>query len=98
MRTEQINRISSVVLILLSLAALITVVTGLISRPPMPESDEGTQAHIFQLAIAALVPMIIVVLGTADWRQPWRSLRPLIISAAATVLAFAGLYYLEHLR
>lgn len=98
MRTQRINRLSSVVLILLSMTALITVGTGLISPPPMPEADEGTQAHIFQLSIAALLPMSIIVLSTADWRQPWRGLRPLIISAAATLLAFAGLYYLEHLR
>jgi hypothetical protein len=98
MRTQWINRVSSGVLILLSLTALVTVVTGLIWPPSMPEADEGTQAHIFQLSIAALFPMTIVVLGTADWRQPWRSARPPVISVAATVLAFAGLYYLEHIR
>ena len=97
MRTQQIHRVSRVVLLLLSLTALGTVVTGLI-WPPMPEADEGTQAHIFQLSIAALLPMTVVVLGTADWRQPWRSVRPLVIAVAATVLAFAGLYYLEHVR
>ena len=98
MRTQHINSLSSVILVLLSLTALATVVTGLIWPPPMPEPDEGTQAHIFQLSIAALVPMTVVVLGTADWRQPWRSTRPVVISVAATVLAFAGLYYLEHFR
>jgi hypothetical protein len=36
--------------------------------------------------------------ATADWRQPWRSVRSLVIAVAATVLAFAGLYYLEHAR
>jgi cytochrome bd-type quinol oxidase subunit 2 len=97
MRTQQVNRVSSVVLILLSLTALVTVVTGLIWPPPMPESDEGTQAHIFQLSIAALFPVSILVLGTADWRRAWRSVRPLVISSAATALAFAGLYYLRAL-
>src|SRR4051812_20760451 len=98
MRTQQINRISSVGLVLLSLTALITVVTGLISSPPMPAPDEGAQAHIFQLSITALLPVTIVVLATADWHQPGQSMRPLAMSAAATLLAFAGLYYLEHLR
>jgi cytochrome bd-type quinol oxidase subunit 2 len=98
MRTYQINRASSVVLVLLSLTALVTVVTGLIWPPPMPESDEGTQAHIFQLSIAALLPVAIVVVATADWRQPWRGVRPLVISVVVTVLAFGGLYYLEHFR
>jgi cytochrome bd-type quinol oxidase subunit 2 len=98
MRTQRINRVGSVALILLSLTALVTVVTGLIWPPPLPEADEGTQAHIFQLSIAGLLPMAIIVLTTADWRQPWRSVRPLVVSFAATLLAFAGLYYLEHFR
>ena len=98
MRTQQIHRVSRVVLILLSLTALATVVTGLLWPPPLPEPDEGTRAHLFQLSIAALLPMTVVVLGTADWRQPWRSVRPLLIAVATTVLAFAGLYYLEHVR
>jgi hypothetical protein len=98
MRMQQSHRLSRVVLGLLSLTALGTVVSGLIWPPSLPEFDEGTQAHIFQLSIAALVPMSIIVLGTADWRRPWPSLRSLIIAVAATVLAFAGLYYLEHVR
>jgi hypothetical protein len=77
---------------------MITVVTGLMWPAPRPEADEGTQAHIFQLSIVGLLPVTMIVLSTADWRQPWRGLRPLIISAAATLFAFAGLYYLKHLR
>jgi hypothetical protein len=46
------------------------------------------------LSLAALV----AVVTTADWRQSWRSARPLVISACLTALAFAGLYYLEHFR
>ena len=88
----------SVVLIALSVTALVTVVTGLIWPPPVPEPDEGTQAHLFQVSVAGLLPVTVVVIGTADWRRPWCSLRPLAIAMLATVLAFAGLYYLEHFR
>ena len=49
MRTQHINSLSSVMLVLLSLTALATVVTGLIWPPPMPEPDEGTQAHIHHM-------------------------------------------------
>ena len=98
MHTQHINRVSSVVLVLLSLMALGTVVTGLIWPPALIEPDEGTQAHVFQLSIAGLLPMAVIVISTADWRQPRRSLLPLVLSTAATVLAFAGLYYLEHFR
>jgi hypothetical protein len=95
MRVEQINRASSKVLIVLSLTALFAVLSGY-AQPPQP--DEGTAAHIFQLSIAALVPMIILFLATADRRLPLRSARLLAVPAGALVLAFGSLYYLEHYR
>ena len=98
MPSQQLNRVSGVVLIALSLVALFTVVTGLIWPPPVPEPDEGTQAHIFQLSIAGLLPVAVLVVGTADWRRPWQSARPIVFAAVAMLLAFGGLYYLEHLR
>ncbi len=98
MHSQQLSRISSVVLVLLSLVALFTVVTGLIWPPPVRQADEGTQAHIFQISIVGLLPMAVLVVSSADWHRPWPSARPLIFASVATMLAFAGLYYLEHLR
>jgi hypothetical protein len=95
MRVEQINRASRNVLIVLSLTALFAVLSGY-AQPP--QADEGTAAHIFQLSIVALVPMIILFLATADWRLPLRSARLLAVPAGALVLAFGALYYLEHYR
>jgi hypothetical protein len=46
----------------------------------------------------ALVPMIVLFFATADWRQPWRSARPLRFATVAVALAFGALYYLEHYR
>jgi len=94
MRGQQINRVSGKVLIVLSLTALLAVLSGY-TQPPQP--DEGTAAHIFQLSIVALAPMILLFLATAYWKQP-RSARPLVFLAAALVLAFGALYYLEHYR
>jgi len=74
---------------------LLAVLSGY-TQPPQP--DEGTAAHIFQIAIVALVPMILLFLATADWKQPWQSARALAFPAAALVLAFGALYYLEHYR
>jgi putative Ca2+/H+ antiporter (TMEM165/GDT1 family) len=85
--------VSSLGLVLLSLIALLVVLWGY-TQPAL--SDEGTGAHIFQLSIVALLPMTLVVVTTADWSQPRRSVRALAIAAAVTVLAFAALYYLEH--
>src|SRR5258707_6079540 len=98
MRGEQINRVSSIVFIGLSLTALLTVLSGFTHPPQPPEPDEGAAAHIFQLSIAALLPTIVLFLATADWKRPWRSVRPLMFPVAALVVAFGMLYHLEHYR
>lgn len=95
MRAQQINRVSGKVIIVLSVTALLAVLSGY-TQPPQP--DEDAAAHIFQLSIVALVPMILLFLATADWRRPSRSARPLTFPAAALAVAFAALYYLEHYR
>jgi len=92
-RGRQINRVSGKVLIILSLTALLAVLSGY-THPLQP--DEGSAAHIFQLSIVALLPMILLFLVTADWRHPLRSVRPLAFPTAVLVLAFGALYYLEH--
>lgn len=93
MRTQQINRVSSRILIFLSFIALIAVLSGY-TQPPQP--DEGSAAHIFQLSIVAFVLLTFLYLGTADWKQP--VVRPLAFPAAVVALAFGALYYLEHFR
>jgi hypothetical protein len=95
MRGQQINSVSGKAVIVLSLTALLAVLTGY-TQPPQP--DEGTAAHIFQISIVALVPMILLFLATADWKQPLRSVRLLAFPVATLVLAFAALDYLEHHR
>ena len=93
-----INRCTGIGLITLSSLALLTVINGVLHETTPLPPDEGTAAHIFQLAITSLLPMSILFVTTADWRQPLRSARPLVIATVVALLAFAGLYYLEHLR
>ncbi len=97
MRAGQVHRISSKAVLVLSFIALLTVLSGYLQsrHAPLPE-DEGAGAHIFQLSIVLLAPMLLLFLATADWTQPRRSVRPLAIPAVALVLAFSALYYLEH--
>jgi hypothetical protein len=95
MHAQQINRVSARVLIVLSLTALVAVLSGF-GQALQP--DEGAAAHIFQLAILALVPVILLFLATADWKRPLQSVRLLAIPGAALVVAFGSLYYLEHYR
>jgi hypothetical protein len=97
-RTERINRTAAIVVTILSLTALLTVLSGFVHPPRRPETDEGSAAHIFQLSVVALVPAISFFLATADWRRPWRSARLLTFTAAVLVLAFGALYHLEHYR
>jgi len=40
--------------------------------------------------------MLLVFLATAEWKQPLRSARALMIPGSALVVAFAALFYLEH--
>lgn len=96
MSAQQVNRVTSRVILVLSLIALFTVLSGYLQPPHPRDPDEGTAAHIFQLSIAALVPMLLLFVVSADWKQPWQSARPLAIPVVALVLAFGSLYYLEH--
>lgn len=90
---EQINQVSGRVLIVLSLIAFFTVVSGYFQ---VPQPDEGAAAHIFQLSVAALAPTILLFLITADWAKPSRSARILGITGMIMTFAFGALYYLEH--
>ena len=98
MTAHKINRLSSKVIFVLSVLALLSVLSGYTHLPQTPEPDEGTAAHIFQLSIAAVALAVLVFLATADWKQPLRTVRPLAFPAAALTLACGALYYLEHLR
>jgi hypothetical protein len=97
MTAPQINGITGKIVTVLSVLALLTVLLGLLTgyKQPAP-TDEGALAHIFQLTILALVPMILLFLGTVDWKRPWPGTRPLALPATALMAAFAALYYLEH--
>ena len=102
MSNETINRVSGRVVLGLSLFALILVggatVLAMLGRfNPSSEGDEGAAAHLFQLAIVLLVPAGMAFLITADWRDPLKVAKRLMVPAIALVVAFAMLYYMEHL-
>jgi hypothetical protein len=101
MNARWVNRVSTGVVIFLSLTALLPIVLALlqmalVGQVPPRERDEGTGAHVFQLSIAGLVPAILVFVASADWARPWRVARALALPAAAVVLAFVLLYHYEH--
>ena len=72
MGTQTINRVSYYVVLGLSVFAMFlvsgaTIFTMLGRFNPSPDGDEGTAAHLFQLAIGLLMPTGLVFLVTADW-------------------------------
>ncbi len=93
MRGERINRISGWVVTGLGLVALLAVISGYFQPR---QTDEGAAAHIFQLSIVLTVPTLLLFFITADWKQPVRNLRALMVPGVALVVAFGALYYLEH--
>ncbi len=95
MTRQSLNRVSGRVLIVLSVIALLAVLSGY-AQPPQP--DEGAAAHIFQLSIVMLAPTLLLFFATADWKRPLRSVRALAFSAPTLALAFVALYHLEHYR
>jgi hypothetical protein len=76
MDEKRISRGSASAMIVLSLVALACVVSGYFQEP---QADEGRAAHIFQLSVAALFPVILLFLSTADWKKPMQSLRPVVL-------------------
>ena len=97
MHAKQVNQFSAVMLMVFALVALATVVSGYV-YPPVPTGDEGIQARVFQLAIVLLLPVGVVFLASAEWTEPAQEMRRLAMPAATVALAFAALYYLEHVR
>ena len=96
MPSEKLNIVSSRVILVLSLIALLIVLIGFTQpRQPAP-TDEGTGAHIFQIAIVLVVITGLIFLFTADWKNPLRSARRLVLPGITLVAAFTALYLLEH--
>ena len=97
MDAQKINKVSAKALLALSLIAVGAVFSGYTLPRETIADDEGTGAHLFQLSIATLIPVVLVFLCTADWKRPKRSTLPLVLPTAALIVAFAALYCLEHL-
>jgi hypothetical protein len=102
MSNQTVHRVSGRLVLGLSLfaSALVvgaTILTVLGKLDPAPHGDEGTAAHLFQLAIVLLIPAVLAYLATADWREPRIVLKGLVVPAIALVMAFSSLFYMEHL-
>lgn len=96
MHADKLNRISGRIVLILSLVALLSVLSGFTLPRHRAPDDEGAAAHIFQIAVALVVPALLLFAFTADWKQPSRSVLRLAVPALAPLAAFTALYCLEH--
>jgi len=79
---------------LLSLASVALIVGGIITGWDQGRGDEGTAAHLFQLMMAAQLPLIVAFLVTADWRRPRPVFRIAMFQAFGIAAVIAvGLYF-----
>jgi len=78
----------------MSLAALATVLVHLVGVGTAREADEGTAAHVWQLLMAAQVP--VIAFFAIKWlpRAPRRALLVLAIQAGAALAAAAPVFFL----
>ena len=78
----------------MSLAGLALVLGHFAVFGAVHQADEGTAAHLFQILMAAQVPLVIFF--AIKWlpRAPKQALIVLALQAAAGLLAFAAVYWL----
>jgi hypothetical protein len=89
-----IRQPSAYIPLLMSLAAVLLVVGHAAIFGIVHEADEGMAAHIFQILMAAQLP--IVAYFVIKWlpRQPRESLKILALLGTEWIAAFAGVYWL----
>jgi hypothetical protein len=90
-----IRRPSAFVPVLMSTAAASLVVEFLIRVGRVRQTDEGTEAHLFQLLLVAQLPIIAYFAVTNLPRQPRQSIVVLAVQFIAGVAALSLLYFLE---
>jgi hypothetical protein len=85
---------SAILPVAMSTVALALVLGHVAVYGIVHEADEGTPAHLFQLLMAAQVP--IVAFFAIKWlpRDPGPALKVLALQAGAALAAFAAVFFL----
>ena len=89
------NRLMSRAILGVAVTCSLLVAYGY-TLPPQP--DEGAPAHLFQMLIVLVVPLVAAFVATADRSKPVRALRPMVVPMVLLGVTFFALYYLEHYR
>jgi hypothetical protein len=88
------RRPSGLVPIVMSLAAVTTILLHIAVAGTAPQPDEGAAAHIWQLLMAGQLP--VVAFFAVKWlpREPRTTLQVLALQAGAGLAALAPVYWL----
>ena len=94
MNVSMMKQPSALLPLAMSFAALAMVLGDAAMFGIVHEADEGTAAHIFQLLMAAQVP--VVAFFAIKWlpRNPRQTLQVLALQAGAVLAAFAAVFFL----
>jgi hypothetical protein len=78
----------------MSLAALATIATFILTHGTAPQTDEGTAAHIWQLLMAGQLPVMLYFAGKWLPRAPREALPILAVQIAAALAALTPVFLL----
>jgi hypothetical protein len=84
MDSQTVKRVTGIAPIVMSLLALAVVIEGMVEFGKHPPTDEGWQAHIFQVLMVAQVPVILLFIVTS-----WQSLKKSLPVLGAQVFFWA---------
>jgi glucan phosphoethanolaminetransferase (alkaline phosphatase superfamily) len=79
----------------MSLAALAVVLFHVASFGAVREADEGAAAHLWQLLMAAQLPLLLFFAVRWLPRSPRPALQVMALQAGAAVMALAPVYFLN---
>ena len=85
---------SAIVPVLMSVAALVTVLVHILLVGTAPQADEGTAAHIWQLLMVGQIPLILFY--SIKWlpRTPKTALSVLAVQIGAAFAAAGPIFWL----
>ena len=89
-----IRQPSAIIPLTMSLAGLTLVIGHAMVYGIVHEADEGAAAHIFQILMAAQIPVLAYFAFKWLPSQPRQALQVLALQAAAWVAAWAAVYWL----
>jgi len=92
---EIFKRPSAFLPIVMSLLAVTVVGIHVASSGTAPQSDEGTAAHLWQLLMAAQIPIVVFFLIRWARRVPRAALPVFAVQIAAATAALAPVYFLK---